>query len=96
VIKYLQNIGNVSRIMLKRKHPARILAVKGGLLMYFARNRKCAAELRAQERKKPSRIISLLLVISMLCGNFVGLPTVASEVVAYCGLEEHTHSDACY
>ena len=64
--------------------------------MCFARNRKCAAELRAQERKKPSRIISLLLVISMLCGNFVGLPTVASEVVAYCGLEEHTHSDACY
>lgn len=64
--------------------------------MCFARNRKCAAELRAQERKKPSRIISLLLVISMLCGNFVGLPTVASEVVAYCGLEEHTHSEACY
>lgn len=81
---------------MKRKHPARILAVKGGLLMYFARNRKCAAELRAQERKKPSRIISLLLVISMLCGNFVGMSTGAAEMVAYCGMEEHTHSEACY
>ena len=64
--------------------------------MYFARNRKCAAELRAQERKKPSRIISLLLVISMLCGNFVGMSTGAAEMVAYCGMEEHTHSEACY
>lgn len=64
--------------------------------MYFGRKRKYAAKLRAQERKKPSRIISLLLVISMLCGNFVGMPTGAAEMVAYCGMEEHTHSEACY
>lgn len=64
--------------------------------MYFGRKRKYAAKLRAQERKKPSRIISLLLVISMLCGNFVGMSTGAAEMVAYCGMEEHTHSEACY
>lgn len=54
------------------------------------------ARLKRQQRKDPKRIISLLLVISMLCGNFMLLPSSAAEMVAYCGKEEHTHSDACY
>lgn len=60
--------------------------------MYFGSKRKSAA----RRLKLRDRIISMLLAVSLLCGNPIVLPTGAAELVAYCGIEEHSHSEECY
>lgn len=60
--------------------------------MYFGSKRKSAA----RRLKLRDRIISMLLAVSLLCGNPIVLPTGAAELVAYCEIEEHSHSEECY
>ena len=60
------------------------------------RSRNQMAARRSAERKRPERIISMLLILSLLCGNLAGFPSSAAELISYCGKEEHTHSEECY
>ena len=47
-------------------------------------------------RQMRDRILALLLTVMMIAGMFASvMPAVAAEE-AFCGLEEHTHSDDCY
>ena len=47
-------------------------------------------------RQMRDRILALLLTVMMIVGMFASvMPAVAAEE-AFCGLEEHTHSDDCY
>ena len=63
--------------------------------MNFSPRNQMAAR-RAAQRKRPDRIISILLILSLLFGNLAGFPSAAAELTSYCGKEEHVHTEECY
>lgn len=63
--------------------------------MNFSPRNQMAAR-RAAQRKRPDRIISILLILSLLFGNLAGFPSAAAELTSYCGKEGHVHTEECY
>lgn len=51
---------------------------------------------RAAQRKRPTRIISLILSLSLISGNLTGFFSAAAELNHFCGKEAHTHTEECY
>ena len=54
--------------------------------------------LKKHQRKKIwQKIVSVLGCVVVFCTTYaLILPAITQESTAYCGLEEHTHTDACY
>ena len=63
--------------------------------MNFSPRNQMAAR-RAAQRKRPDRIISILLILSLLFGNLAGFPSAAAELTSYCGKEGQVHTEECY
>lgn len=60
---------------------------------------RSAKTIRAKKRthKRWMRVVSTLAAITVFCTTYaLILPAITMSTTAYCGLEEHEHSEACY
>ena len=60
------------------------------------RSKNQITAMRAAQRKRPTRIISLILSLSLISGNLTGFFSAAAELNHFCGKEAHTHTEECY